>query len=477
MSATLSEWKQRINALEIPILNASAAYFQKHQNSPATSVGTLLKCLHYDPGFSLNLLRAAGHSRRTRVKTVSHAMLLLGLPHVLKRPENLPRIEAHPNPVCRQLLQRFCARSFHTVSYATAWLNHKKELHNAELLTACQNSYFIEYLMCLEEPDAMLKLLQFRGTAIAKQKHEQQLFGVCLQELALEISQDWRLPELLIQINDKSSHSANKVRLVQLARAVTDESMISWYGRSMNSLIEELADYLHLSKDETCKELHRGSARIARQSIQHYPAGNSAAAQLVQYMAAPVKIKKTTPEKPDRNAILKDALQALSTQADLNLQSCIEISFKALQQALLLEDIFFALLDKDKQSLQVRFAINHQQQEDALNGVRFSLEKNLFGRLMNKPAAVWVKPENLKQYRPLIRFRQKQIASAQSFFAMSVFINEKPIGLLFGNRNSGRGLTENEFKYFKKICKSVSLAIERTSHKQSLQAEKKVANL
>ncbi len=465
MPDTISEWKDRINASPLPILQSTANYFLKRKSLAATGISILWKSLEYDPGMCLNLLRAAGHSRRIKVKTVSHAMLLLGLPNVLNRPQGLPTIESNNQAEARRLILKYFSKAYHASSYARRWSVQKKEKNLEEIHSASLSSYFMEYLLCNCRPDLMLKLETLQKQGKPWEESEKQVLGLSIKELAYEIATDWHLPELMIDALEIKDNSSDAAKYINLARQLSNESEFGWYHNGIDSVIATASEFLKRPLNSLTTQIHKEAVSAARSSCKIYSPVVPAAASLIRLPKPVTKIIKGSkhPSKKDR---LKQCLYQLGHNQDLSYQQIIQHTFKGLNQGLGLKRIFFALLSGDKQQLQIKYSIA-QQENNELKRLRLPLDKNsLFERLIRKPQALWVSENNREKYWLMLPKSYIDTINSDVFFAMSIFINGKPVGLFYADMEKGNLLTEIQFKYFRQLCKLSAQALEHLTNKR-----------
>ncbi|MDP1703306.1 MAG: hypothetical protein Q8L42_01225, partial [Sulfurimicrobium sp.] len=78
---------------------------------------------------------------------------------------------------------------------------------------------------------------------------------------------------------------------------------------------------------------------------------------------------------------------------------------------------------------------------------------NLFVRLLEKMQGVWFSSANANTLAPMIPPEVFATTGAGEFFAMSIFIHGKPVGLFYADRKHGEcGLDERSYIEFKKLC-------------------------
>ncbi len=474
MANAISQWKKRINECSLPILSSTAQYFTRQKNKPGATISGLWKKLQYDPGMCLNLLRAAGHSRQTRVTTVNHAMLLLGLPNVLNRPKDLAKIEDIKDTTIRELLLKNFSNSFHASIQSNRWSQIRKDSAEEELQTASLVSQFIDYLICSSEPDLFYKLIKTERQGINKAEAEKKILNVSRRELAYEIAKDWRLPELIMNAQKHSNDQPKKIRQVYLAQRLAEEVEKGWYHEDISEIYQSISEFLHSPLENVIKDIHKTAVVATRLSKDVYYPVPGPAAKLNEVKILPGN-NNTAPSKqqPDTEAILKKYLRQIRENKNLSYDYIMNQSFKALRDGLGLDRVFFSLLTDKKQFMKVKHVLEKDGNK-TLKGLRLPLEKNsLFEQLIRLPGAVWMNDSNRDRYKKFLPEQFVEQLASPTFFARSIFIQGKSVGMFFADSPGTGKLTEIKFKYFKDICQTTEDALNQITDQNG---ESKVVN-
>jgi hypothetical protein len=91
-------------------------------------------------------------------------------------------------------------------------------------------------------------------------------------------------------------------------------------------------------------------------------------------------------------------------------------------------------------------------QEDLMRNFHVDLGlPHMFTRLMLKPQSIWLNSTNKAQFEALLPRGLRQAAGTGDFFAMSLFVDDKPIGLFYADNING-DLTEAQYNSFKQVC-------------------------
>jgi hypothetical protein len=96
---------------------------------------------------------------------------------------------------------------------------------------------------------------------------------------------------------------------------------------------------------------------------------------------------------------------------------------------------------------------------------RFSIDlvsHNLFVRLMEKPQSLWLNDDNRGKFFPLIPINFHKMVRNDSFFVMSLFVRNKPVGMFYADRHTSTcHLDKEAYKRFKHLVAQVSHTLGR----------------
>jgi len=115
--------------------------------------------------------------------------------------------------------------------------------------------------------------------------------------------------------------------------------------------------------------------------------------------------------------------------------------------------VVFALMVADRSAIKTKYVMGALP-DSPLRQFQFSpASPELFGRLMSKSQGVWFNEGNRKTLEPLITEETWQMIGHGEFFAMSVMVHGKPVGLFYADRKHGScALDEHSYQEFKKLC-------------------------
>jgi hypothetical protein len=124
---------------------------------------------------------------------------------------------------------------------------------------------------------------------------------------------------------------------------------------------------------------------------------------------------------------------------------------------------FFAMLSPDRAELRARYAAGADA--DAVLGecrIPIAGRRNLFSVLLQAGKAVWVDAVRRERLGALIGADIDRWAAGAPFYAMPIFVRQRPVGLLYADRSgSGRALDEECFSSFRFFGEQIARGLER----------------
>ena len=121
----------------------------------------------------------------------------------------------------------------------------------------------------------------------------------------------------------------------------------------------------------------------------------------------------------------------------------------------------YAQLDPEHRFLQAKLVVGADN--DPIFS-RFSVrldQPHLFKHLIGKSQAVVINDENRNKFWSMVPAEVQKLIGTNSFVAMSIFANGKFDGMVYADRHtSACQIDNNSYLYFKKLCSSLSQAME-----------------
>lgn len=129
-----------------------------------------------------------------------------------------------------------------------------------------------------------------------------------------------------------------------------------------------------------------------------------------------------------------------------------------------LERVMFCMLANDRKRLSTRFMVDEAGADNpAERGLNLNLDRpHLFTRLMKRPQAVWLNDETHAKLWPLVPSRVRKEVGDGTFVAMSLFVKNKPLGVIYGDSPGNRtAMDPAGYVRFKRLCGDTARALEQ----------------
>ncbi len=462
-SLNLETWLQRLRPGQTPIFrhtkDALLALKDRVEQLGAREVSSLVLA---DPLASLRLIYQANNrvSRHfgNEVATVEHAIIMQGLGVYLDEVANLPVLEDTPlgrDPETLASLYRLLRLAQHAAWQARDFAVLHADVRAEEVEVAALLYYAPEFLFWLDAPDTARQLARLRRIK-EPEVAESEALGFPLEPLRLMLLAAWKIPEVIRNQLDTRFAQRSRNIILKACLDIANRSRYGWWDEHLLADYQSLANIENTPIEEIVTTVHRNAVRVARHG-DWIPAPPAAAWLPMLPGPWPHIASKDEAEicpGPDPQALeacLRDIEAHL--KGNLNFNQILAIVLKGLHHDLGLRRVVFATITPDGKRVKSRFTLGVSAKEP-LRHFEFPIySKDLFGQLMTKMQGVWLNAENKARLWPLIRPELKAMLGEGEFFAMSLFIGDRPFGLIYADRGrTGCRLDSHCYTAFKRLC-------------------------
>jgi len=472
----------------LPALNASLEHYQEMQVSDGDSVIKLTNIVLTDPGLICTLIRAAINVPRKNlqsdIRTVDHAMLLMGSSQAGKVVEKATVIESVTQEPALTEYKKILSRVYHSAYQAYDFARNLSDLSSDEVLTATMLQELGRMMLCAYYPDRLLPLLR------ASAEEQTEALGFSFNDLSQALAKEWQLSTFMQMTLDPEARQKTRVCAVDLGMRVGWAVEKGWESKEAEELLLDIAAALH-ERPEAILGAIWDNAELAADETPYYEvapaiinlppvAGKEArvwsAPDGTPYTRADKQTKPqsvanlTTEENEIGCPIDTDLLKTqLSELEDLinhkpQLNQLITMTMDALHIGVKLDRAMFMMLDRDKSHLRARFVMGAQDTPTLKTYAQPMNEKTLFDALMAKPQALWVRNDNRAKIWPMVPADFSQQINTKSFYIMSFWLKGKPVGLFYADRNEHAfGLDLKSYSYFRKVCNLAAQGLGKLS--------------
>ena len=401
--------------------------------------------------------------------------MMLGMQTVSDLASTLPSVEKDlPEKARTQVLFTF-TRAYYAGTQAFEWAQQRRDMTPDEVFASAQLHFLGEIILSIFAPEKLREIYLMRTEEhVASEEAQYIILGFTLDQLSLEIAKRWHLPSLVSEAlhpeNARFPRAYGVMLAVQLARYATT----SWTDPKTMQLMYHAAEWLGVENvDNVIANCHSTAAEAARGSS--YYGVKPAAIQLVQLLAIDDTPKPSNEdvESVEETGIclspqldlLKSQLQQLNDADIVEQKKIIAITMKALHDGIGLNRVVFATIDTENKSL-IAHAVSGTENDPSFNRFHLSLKQpHLFFHLMEKMQGIWLNDTNREKFWPLIPKEFQRVIMVNSFLAMSIFVNDQPIGLIYADRHTKDCILDiHSYQYFKTVCLQFSKSLGRVKN-------------
>lgn len=473
----LDAWVAKLTPDDFPILRRSRdRLLGLEQRQDKLTDETLAREIVNDPFLIINLFRKVEAMPRRflagDITTIDRAVMMIGMGPFFNWVRSLPILEQQlkGHVAVLEPLMSALACQFHAAFQAWHWSLLRKDISADEVYVATLMQNAICWVGWLQMPDDMEVMRRHiyqdhLNLAVAFKRHT----GFELDQLHQALTQAWQLPELYLDFTH--GHSAHRGYAVTQALTLVENSHLGWGCPSIEELAEGIADWLQQPVDPLLDDIYRFSDKASEhtydcygtasplmvwkpvepiywdesKAAQSHQAGEappvSPGAAYVQYehVLHPAVIEK----------VIADVRAQARSQFDIN--QLMARVLTAMHDGLAMDRVVFALLEQN-QVVRARFTrgVDEQSPMHALN---FQLGKrHLLAQLMAKMQSVWYRPESAAKLKPYISDEISLYIGRGEFMAMSIYVQDKPVGLFYGDYGDAGHMGESVYQGFKQLC-------------------------
>jgi HD-like signal output (HDOD) protein len=261
----LAAWTAYFRSAGIPILSETAEALEalrpNEDRADANGIGELIA---HDPLMTLKVMSHVALHRSSRVvtdtETVISALVLLGISPFFRAFGPQPTVEERLADLPEALagLGETMRRSHRGANFALGFAVHRMDHDAAVLHAAALLHDFAELLLWCHAPVLALKIrdAQRADPQLRSSAAQRAVLNIELADLQQSLMKAWRLPELLIRINDDRHAEDANVRTVMLALRLARHTAQGWDNAAIPDDVKDIGELLNLSPEATLELLH-----------------------------------------------------------------------------------------------------------------------------------------------------------------------------------------------------------------------------
>jgi HD-like signal output (HDOD) protein len=258
----LAAWATHFRAAPIPVLaGTAAAIAELAAHEDVVDAHTIAEAIGADPLMTLKLLSHVGtvSRRETDVETVTAALVLMGVGPFFRAFASLVTIEdvLGDAPEALAGARAVLNRAHRAARFALGFAAQRLDPDAAVLHEAALLHDFAELLLWCHAPDLALEIARRQNADASLRSADAQraVLGIELADLQQALMKAWRLPALLIRLDDDHHAEASQVRNVLLAVRVSRHSAHGWGNAALPDDVAAVGTLLQLSSSSALKLL------------------------------------------------------------------------------------------------------------------------------------------------------------------------------------------------------------------------------
>lgn len=503
-----------LTAQPLPIFEFSARAFRKVGSEGGNTFEDYGDIILKDPGLALHTLNQlrgdSDESTRAEISSMAQATMMLGVDRAKRLTMGHPQLERSLNGYAKTGYIRTACRAFHAAFQAWDWAHIKNDHAPDEILLAALLHDVAEMALWVAAPE---KMHQFRKLmlkdGLPTDEAQYIAFGESLEHFSREIANRWHLPGLVSDALRPENANQPRVRGVMLAVQLARSTERGWYWEKTERVLPQIAEYLDAPLDEVIPHVHNNAVRAAREApfynarhaaslLPMLPGGEELiieeefpeaeaeieAAVKTKALEAPAVAKKVKPVQATTVAATKTEANSPATSAEIktaptaqvcllpqvdvftqtlrdlhnglgkmDLSELMRKTVHGMHDGIGLNRVVFCMLTPKREKLISRYMLGADN-DPVFSRFEIALDKpHLFTRLMEKQVSLWVNDNNRKKFWPLMPDETKVLIKTNNFFAMSIHVGDKPVGLFYADRRSlDCELDEKAYKQFRQMC-------------------------
>ena len=473
----LNDWVEMLADIKFPILDATAKSVLEMQTSTGMSMDRFCDSMLHDPGTVLTMLRWANALPRGRlsseVTTLESATMMVGLEKVKHISDKMVVLQLPAEDEHMRAYIHVACRAFHAGYQAYDWASRRADMVPKESFVAGFLHNIGTMSILLNGGDEINQIRAvIENDDMSADEAQYLVLGFSLKQLSHALAVKWKLPELVIDSLRAEKASNPRVHGVMLACQLARLAESGWYTPEMLDCTQSVAEYLELDHQRAVSIIHQNAVAAARES-EWYQVISAAALlpRIPEFELDEAGNPVVSEEEPEFHhfclipqlsiySALVENIRAAASLIDLD--TLMNLVMRAMHDGLGLNRVVFSMLEgMEHDELKARY-MTGTDSDPEFNQFKILLTPvNLFTHVMKKPQSIWLHKGNQDKYLKLVPDQLKDIIRTDEFYAGSVFVDEKPIGMFYADRHiKDCHLDEATYKRFKVLIQLVGKAIE-----------------
>ena len=258
-SRSLADWVAYLGQADLPVLKHTARELERLRGNEALlNARNVADVVTDDPLMTVKLLRhLQTHKHRKQayeLVDVKQALLMMGLDAFSREVPAMPIAEGMLNGHLDALvhLLQTVRRAQRSAHYAYDWALRLHDLHAEEVHVSALLTHVAEMLMWCFNPGPMLEIKkrQHADPTLRSTEVQKAVLGFSGTDLQRQLTIEWQLPELLLNLMDPAQAKSTRVRNVMLAANLARHSAQGWDNAALPDDFRDIASLLRMEPDK-----------------------------------------------------------------------------------------------------------------------------------------------------------------------------------------------------------------------------------
>lgn len=266
---SLAAWLAFLRQADIPVLRHTTRELERLRADEALlDARGIARVVTDDPLMTVKLLRyMQTHKHRNQkyeLVDVKEALLMMGLDTFFREVPAMPvseeMLHGHLGALVRLL--HTVRRAQRAAHYAYDWALRLHDLHAEEVHVSALLTHVAEMLMWCFNPAQMLEIQkrQEADRSLRSADAQKQVLGFTGLELQRQLTIEWQLPALLMNLTDQALAHTVRVRNVMLAVDLARHSAQGWDDAALPDDYREIGSLLRMEPDRVMALVKAGPA-------------------------------------------------------------------------------------------------------------------------------------------------------------------------------------------------------------------------
>ena len=267
---SLADWLAFLRQADIPVLKHTTRELERlRADESLLNARSIAHVVTDDPLMTVKLLRyMQTHKHRNQkyeLVDVKEALLMMGLDTFFREVPAIPisedMLHGHLDALVRLL--HTVRRAQRAAHYAFDWALRLHDLHAEEVHVSALLAHVAEMLLWCFNPAQMLEIQKRLDAdrALRSADVQRQVLGFTGMELQRQLTTEWQLPALLMNLMDPAQANTIRVRNVMLAVDLARHSAQGWDNAALPDDYREIGTLLRMETDKVMALVKAGPAR------------------------------------------------------------------------------------------------------------------------------------------------------------------------------------------------------------------------